>query len=103
MSEGKLRSPRPQARARASALLRRVLCSAGLTQQEAGARVGKDARQVRRWLSGDVPLGALELLAALLPANDSALFLSEKTTEHQRSAGTQREQPPRVAGKRKAA
>jgi hypothetical protein len=52
-------------RTRASARLRRALCDARLTQEQAGRLVGKDARQVRRWLTGGVPLGALELLVAL--------------------------------------
>lgn len=54
-------TPRTQATAR----LRRALCASGLTQHEAGALVGKDARQIRRWLSGRVSLGALELLVVL--------------------------------------
>jgi hypothetical protein len=39
-----------QARALASARLRRAICAAGLSQQAAGELVGVDARQVRRWL-----------------------------------------------------
>jgi len=54
-----------RARTLATARLRREICASGLTQAEFGALVGVDARQVRRWLSGRVSLGALEALCAL--------------------------------------
>ena len=50
---------------RAAAFLRRRLCECGVTQEQAAALIGKDSRQVRRWLSGRVSLGALELLVEL--------------------------------------
>jgi transcriptional regulator with XRE-family HTH domain len=64
-SSGKLRTGRSRTRTLATARLRKVICSLGLTQEEAGRLVGVDGRQVRRWLSGDVSLGALELLIEL--------------------------------------
>jgi hypothetical protein len=56
---------RPTARTRASSRIQKLICEAGLTQDEAGKLRGKDARQVRRWLSGKVSLGALELVIEL--------------------------------------
>ncbi len=50
-----------------SARLRRAICAAGLTQDQAGALVGRDGRQVRRWLKGSTELDllcALEEIAA---------------------------------------
>lgn len=51
-----------QARAGAS-YLRQRLCAAGLTQDEAARLVGRDGRQVRRWLRNPPPV--LVLLAEL--------------------------------------
>lgn len=59
------------ARDGAAARLRRAICAAGLSQHEAGALAGVDARQVRRWLSREVSLGPLELLVALEAHSDS--------------------------------
>lgn len=56
---------RPSARTLATARLRRAIYDSGLTQHEAGQLVGVDGRQLRRWLSGDVSLGALELFVEL--------------------------------------
>jgi len=70
MTTAKLRVIQGGARTVASARLRRAICAAGLTQHEAGALIGKDARQVRRWLSGRVALGALELVAAIESLGD---------------------------------
>lgn len=53
------------ARTLATARLRIAIRDAGLTREEAAALLGKDARQVRRWLSGRVSLGPLELLCAI--------------------------------------
>lgn len=60
-----MRTLAPEPRTLATARLRRAICATGLSQERAGQLVGKDGRQVRRWLSGSVALGALELLLAL--------------------------------------
>jgi hypothetical protein len=53
-------APSLQTRAAASAL-RRAICDAGLTQEQAGRLVGVDGRQVRRWLANPPPVLALLL------------------------------------------
>jgi hypothetical protein len=53
-------APSGQSRAAASAL-RRAICDAGLTQEQAGRLVGVDGRQVRRWLANPPPALALLL------------------------------------------
>lgn len=57
--------PQVDARALASSELGRRIRVARMTQESAGALVRVDARQVRRWLSGDVSLGPLELYLVL--------------------------------------
>jgi hypothetical protein len=57
--------PGPTARTLATARLRRAIVAADLTQERAGGLLKRDARQVRRWLSGRVSLGPLELLCAI--------------------------------------
>lgn len=52
-------APLPQSRAAASAKLRRAICAAGLTQEEAARLIGRDGRQVRRWLRSPPPVLAL--------------------------------------------
>jgi len=58
-------TPAKEPRAQASARLRSARLRAGLTQERAADLVGVDARQLRRWENGEVPLGPLELLLAL--------------------------------------
>jgi len=53
------------ARTQASSVVRRARVRAGLTQEQAGELLGVDARQVRRWESGESPMGALELVVLL--------------------------------------
>ena len=60
-----------QSRAPASAYLRRKLCAAGLTQDAAGALIGREGRQIRRWLTKPPPV--LLLLVELEAANDNLL------------------------------
>jgi transcriptional regulator with XRE-family HTH domain len=65
---GNLRTLRPPARTSTSCAARRLvsaLHASGLSQIEAAELVGVDPRQVRRWLHGEVPMGALELLVEL--------------------------------------
>jgi len=61
----KLASTANSARTELSARLRRAMCSLGLTQSEAGRRVGVDARQVRRWLNGSASIATLDLVLKL--------------------------------------
>jgi hypothetical protein len=49
--ESSMGSAVPQTRAAASACLRRAICAAGLTQEQAGRLIGVEGRQVRRWLA----------------------------------------------------
>lgn len=63
VSQPSMDARRAQSRALASARLRRAICAAGLTQDEAGALVGVDGRQVRRWLAS--PPDVLRLLDEL--------------------------------------
>lgn len=56
-----------------SAALRREICAAGLTQHEAGALVGTDAREVRRLLAGHVSVRGVRLLLVLRERNAPAL------------------------------
>jgi hypothetical protein len=65
--EPSMGAPVPQSRAGAS-YLRRRLCAAGLTQEQAARLIGRDGRQVRRWLASPPPV--LQLLAALEAMND---------------------------------
>jgi transcriptional regulator with XRE-family HTH domain len=66
-----LRPLRPLARTaetsreRASRRLAEALEASGLSQERAGELLGVDARQVRKWLHGEVRLGPLELLVEL--------------------------------------
>lgn len=57
--------PRPLARTHASSWVRSARRAAGLTQEQAAELLGVDARQVRRWESGESPMGALELVVLL--------------------------------------
>ena len=57
--------PEQSSRDRACARLSDALAASGLSQQRAGELLGVDARQVRKWLHGEVTLGPLELLVAL--------------------------------------
>ena len=61
----KLVTPLPEPRTLASAALKELRRAAGLTQEQAGALIGLDARQVRRWENAEVPLGPLELTELL--------------------------------------
>lgn len=61
-SEPKLALESSEARAAAS-YLRRRLCAAELTQEQAARLVGREGRQVRRWLAHPPPV--LVLLAKL--------------------------------------
>jgi transcriptional regulator with XRE-family HTH domain len=62
VNPGKLTMPRPIARTHASSWVRSARRAAGLTQEQAVELLGVDARQVRRWESGESPMGALELM-----------------------------------------
>ncbi len=53
------------ARTHASSWVRGARRAAGLTQEQAAELLGVDARQVRRWESGESPMGALELVVLL--------------------------------------
>lgn len=67
----RMRTPADVARTLASAEdLDAVITAAGLTREQAAELVRKDPRQVRRWLSGTVPLGALELYLAVVAQLD---------------------------------
>lgn len=54
-----------------STALRRELCAAGLTQAEAAALEGTDAREVRRLLAGHVSVRGVRLLLRLRELNQS--------------------------------
>jgi transcriptional regulator with XRE-family HTH domain len=56
---------RETSRERACERLAAALSASGLSQERAAQLLGVDARQVRKWLHGEVPLGPLELLVEL--------------------------------------
>jgi hypothetical protein len=51
--------------------LRSRLCAAGLTQEEAARLIGRDGRQLRRWLASPPPVLRLLVELDTLAANDN--------------------------------
>lgn len=90
-----VRTARALARTLASARLKIAVDRSGLSQQNLGALVGVDARQVRRWLSGAVSLGPLELLAVIESSKQKPLVSA--LTEDRVTRGKPHELPGYVS------